>query len=107
MAKGLTFFYGLGILFIIAVILTIINAFFLNRVTHLWIKIIFFIPVLSPLVIFGIEYLEIGRYAPPCMAEQAHSLTIEIRTTKKLENPRFSFRSSKGGSHNRLNYKKM
>ena len=28
MAKGLTFFYGLGILFIIAVILTIINAFF-------------------------------------------------------------------------------
>ena len=107
MAKGLTFFYGLGILFIIAVILTIINAFFLNRVTHLWIRIIFFIPLVLPLVIFGIEYLEIGRSAPPSIVEQAHRLTIEIRTVNKLKNPRFSFRSSKGGSHSKLNYKEM
>ncbi len=106
MAKGLTFFYGLGILFIIAVILTIINAFFLNRVTHLWIKFIFFIPVLLPLVIFGIEYFEIGSPRPPSTDEQVHRLTIEVRTTKKLENPRYSFRSSKGGSHSKLNYKK-
>lgn len=106
MAKGLTFFYGLGILFIIAVILTIINAFFLNKVTHLWIKFIFFIPVLLPLIIFSIEYFEIGRSGPPSIADQVHRLTIEIRTTKKLENPRFSFRSSKGGSHGKLNYKR-
>lgn len=106
MAKGLTFFYGLGILFVIAVILTIVNAFFLNRVTHLWIKFIFFVPVLLPLVIFSIEYFEIGRPNPPSITEQVHRLTIEIRTTKKLENPRVSFRSSKGGSHSKLNYKK-
>jgi len=107
MAKGLTFFYGLGILFIFAVVLTIINAFFLNRVTHQWIKFIFFVPVLLPIVVFSIEYFEIGSYRPPSTAEQVHRLTIEIKTTKELGNPRYSFRSSKGGSHSKLNYKKM
>lgn len=106
MAKGLTFFYGLGMLFIIALVLTIINAFFLNRVTQLWVKLLFLVPVLLPLLVFSIEYFEIGRPRPPSIAKQVHRMTIEIRSTEKLVNPRFSFRSSKGGSHSKLNYKR-
>ncbi len=48
MSKGLTFFYGLGILFLIAVILTIVNTYFFKDITSIWIKILFFIPIILP-----------------------------------------------------------
>ena len=107
LAKGLTFFYGLGLLFIIAVIVTIINVFFLKNVTSQWIKFFFFVPILLPLLVFGVEYLEIGKSRPPSIEDQAHRLTIEIRTTKELKNALLSFRSSKGGASSKLKDKKI
>ncbi len=48
MSKGLTFFYGLGILFLIAVVLTVVNTYFFKDISSIWVKIIFFIPILLP-----------------------------------------------------------
>ena len=41
MAKGLGVFYRLLILFTIAIIITIVNAFFFRDVTNIWVKLFF------------------------------------------------------------------
>ncbi len=58
MAKGLTFIYGLGILLLIAIVLTIIYAFFLSNVTLLWIKFLSFVPISIPLIAVLVLKLE-------------------------------------------------
>lgn len=106
MAKGLTFFYGLAILFIVAVVLTIVNAFFFKGITSLWVKFLFFVPTSLPLLIFIITFFEIGTPRQTSIEKQVHRLTFEIRTKENLEDATFSFRSSKGGSHSKMRSEK-
>jgi len=105
MAKGLTFFYGLGALFLIAVVLTIVNAFFFKDISITWIKFLFFVPILLPFLIFIITFLEIGRPKKPS-AEKVYRLKFEIRIKERLKNPTFSLSTSLGDSHGKLNSKK-
>jgi hypothetical protein len=107
MAKGLTFFYGLGVLFLIALVLTIVNAFFFNDISFTWIKFLFFAPILLPLLIFTITSMEIGRPKRTSIEKQIRTLTFEIRTKVKLKNPAFSLSTSEGRSHGKLNNKKI
>lgn len=106
MAKGLTFFFGLGLLFFIAVAFTVVNAFFFKGITLTWIKVLFFVPLLLPLLIFIITYFEIGTPREASVEKQVHRLTFEIRTEEKLIDATFSFRTSKGGSHGKLKNEK-
>lgn len=103
MAKGLTFFYGLGILFLIAVVLTIINAFFFKDINATWVKFLFFVPISLPVLIFTFTFLEIGIPRQASIKKQTHKLTIEVRTKEKLEDVSFSLRTSSSGSHCRVN----
>lgn len=102
LAKGLTFLYGLGFLFLIAIILTIVHIYLFRGVTPLWVKLISFIPLLLPTFVLLIEYFGLGRPKDPPIEEQAYRLTIEIKTTTKLENATLLFRSSKGSSSSKL-----
>lgn len=106
MAKGLTFIYGLGILLLIAIVVTIINAFFYKGITDTWIKFLFFVPISLPLSILTFTFLEIGRPRQPSIEEQSHKLTFEIRTKEKLDDLSFSLRTSNSGSHSSLNNRK-
>lgn len=107
MAKGLTFFYGLGILLLIAVVLTIVNAFFFKGITSTWVKFLFFVPITLPLLILAVTFFEIGTPKQVSIEKQAHRLTFEIRTTESLKDGTFSFRSSKGGSHSKIRNEKV
>jgi hypothetical protein len=102
MAKGLIFLYGLVFLFLAAIVVTIINAFFFSGITQQWIKFLFFVPIVLPSIIFAHEVLEIGKSRPPDIDKQAHRLSIEIRSTQKLENPSLAFRTSGGSSFGKL-----
>jgi len=103
MAKGLTFFYGLGIFFIIAVFLTGISIFLFSSLTIMWLKYIAFVPILMPVLTFLYTMLEIGRPRQVNIEDQCHTLTFEIRTSDPLRNGVFGFRSSGGGSGSKLN----
>jgi len=107
MAKGLTFFYGLGILLLIAVVLTIVNAFFFKGISSTWIKSLFFVPIALPLLILAVTFFEIGTPRQASIEKQVHRLTFEIRTTESLKDGTFSFRSSKGGSHSKMRNEKV
>lgn len=107
MAKGLTFFYGLAILFLIAVILTIVNAFFFKGITSAWVKFLFFVPIALPLLILVVTFFEIGTPKQASIEKQVHRLTFEIRTRENLKDATFSFRSSKGGSHSKMKNEKV
>lgn len=107
MAKGLTFFYGLGILLLIAVVLTIVNAFFFKGITSTWVKFLFFVPIALPLLILAVTFFEIGTPRQASIEKQAHRLTFEIRTRENLKDATFSFRSSKGGSHSKMRNEKV
>ncbi len=100
--KGLTFVYGLGVLFLLAIILTLINIYFFSNVTQLWVKCIAFIPLLLPTFIFFVEVFHVGKQKESTIEEQAHRLTIEIKTATKLENARLLFRASTGSSNSKL-----
>jgi hypothetical protein len=102
LAKGLTFLYGLGSLFLIAIILTAVHIYLFRGVTPLWVKLISFVPLLLSTFIILTEFLGLGRPNSPTIEEQAHRLTIEIKTATKLENATLSFRSSSGGSSSKL-----
>ncbi len=102
LAKGLTFLYGLGFLFLIAIILTVVHIYLFSGVTPLWVKLISFIPLLLPTFVLLIEFFGMGRSEYPSIEEQAHRLTIEIKSTTKLENATLLFRSSKGSSSSKL-----
>ncbi|WP_420321094.1 hypothetical protein [Flagellimonas sp.] len=55
MAQGLTLLYGAAVFSILAVVLTIINAFAFKKVTKLWIKFLFFVPLLIiPIMAFAL-----------------------------------------------------
>jgi hypothetical protein len=102
LAKGLTLLYGLGFLFLLAIILTVVHIYLFRGVTPLWVKLISFIPVLLPTFVLLIDVFGLGRPKYPTIEEQAHRLTIEIKTTTKLENATLLFRSSKGSSSSKL-----
>jgi hypothetical protein len=102
MAKGLTLLYGLGFLFLLAVILTIVHLNLFGGVTQVWVKPISFIPILLPTLLFLTEFLGLGKSREPSIDEQAHRLTIEIKSTVPLENATFVFRSSCGSSSSKL-----
>ena len=106
MSAGLTFLYGLAFLFVVAVVITVINAFLYSGITQTWIKVLFFIPIGMPVLVFAHEVLEIGTSRPPSIEKQAHRLSIEIRSNIELENPYSSFRTSTGGSSGKLKLEK-
>lgn len=55
MAQGLTLLYGAMGISILALVLTIINAFVFKHVTKFWIKFLFFVPLLTiPLLAFAL-----------------------------------------------------
>ncbi len=103
MAKGMTFFYGLGIFFIGAIVLTGISIFLFSSLTILWLKYVAFVPILMPVLTFLYTMLEIGRPRQVSIEDQCHTLTFEIRTSGALRNGIFGFKSSGGGSGSRLN----
>ncbi|MEM7105483.1 MAG: hypothetical protein AAF502_20265 [Bacteroidota bacterium] len=104
MASGLTFFYGLGILFIVAIVLTIFNAFFFREVTQTWIKFLFFLPLLLPLLIFSYQFFEIGRPSAADFEDRFRKLTIEIRASEKIDGGTLRFKSSNSSSSSKLRY---
>ncbi|WP_190810575.1 hypothetical protein [Flagellimonas sp. S3867] len=55
MAQGLTLLYGAVGFSLLAIVLTIINAFVFKNVTKLWIKFLFFVPLLIiPILAFAL-----------------------------------------------------
>jgi len=104
MAKGLTFIYGLGLLILIAIAVTIANTFFYKGITQWWVKLYFFVPLVMPFIVFFIEILEVGRSSPPSLDKQAHRLAIEVRSPLNLDEARMTFRSSKGGTSKKLTF---
>ncbi len=102
MAKGLTLFYGIGIFFIVALVLTVINGFFFKGIHTGWIKILFFVPIALPTCVFLFYFFEIGRPRQVPIEKQAHRLSFELRSTLDLGAATFGFRSSGGGSGSRL-----
>lgn len=107
MEKGFTFFYGLAGLVCLGIIFTIVNAFFFNEITSIWIKFLFFVPILLPSAIFLITFFELDQPRRVSLDKQAHSLMFEIKTTEKLKNPKFLFKTSRGSSHSTLYYDKV
>ncbi len=107
MNKSLVSFYGLGVLLLIAILLTIINIFQYKEISLLWVKVLFFLPLALPLATTGIIFFEIGQVKGPSTDEQAHRLTFEIRSTKQLENPSLAFKSTNGGASSTLRYTQM
>jgi hypothetical protein len=55
-----------------------------------------------PTLILLIEFFGLGKQKEPIIEEQAHRLTIEIKTATKLENATLLFRSSRGSSASKL-----
>ena len=106
MASGLTFLYGLAILFIIAVVLTGINAFFFRNISLPWVKVLFFVPLLLPVLAFSFEFFGTGRPDAPTLDEETYRLTYQIRATEELNSPRLSFVSSIGVSSGKLTFNK-
>ncbi|MGW9684764.1 hypothetical protein [Flagellimonas sp. 2504JD1-5] len=55
MAQGLTLLYGAAGFSVLAVVLTILNAFIFKNVTKLWVKFLFFVPLLIiPIMAFAL-----------------------------------------------------
>lgn len=106
MAKGMTFFYGLGIFFIVAIALVGVSIFLFSSLTILWLKYVVFVPILMPVLTFLYTMLEIGSPRQVSIEDQCHTLTFEIRTTNPLRNGVFGFKSSGGGSGSRLSKEK-
>ncbi len=106
MASGLTFLYGLAVLFIIAVVLTGINAFFFKNISLPWVKVLFFVPLLLPLLAFSFEFFGTGRPEASPLDEEAYRLSYQIRATEELTSPRLSFVSSIGVSAEKITFKK-
>ncbi|HEY3429649.1 MAG TPA: hypothetical protein VGK39_03160 [Cyclobacteriaceae bacterium] len=102
LAKGLTFLFGVGFLFLLAVILTIVHIYLFRGVTPVWVKLISFIPIVLPTLLFLTGYLGLGKSTEPVIEEQAHRLTIEIKSNAPLENATLRFRTSRGGSSSKL-----
>jgi hypothetical protein len=48
MARGLTLLYGIGILFFVGLVQTIVNCMFFKKITCPWIKILAFVPIFLP-----------------------------------------------------------
>src|SRR5688572_28975106 len=80
MAKGLTFLFGVGFLFLLAVILTFVHTYLFSGVTQVWVKLISFIPIVLVTLLFLTEYFGLGKSTEPPIEEQAHRLTIEIKS---------------------------
>jgi hypothetical protein len=104
MEKGLTYLFGLGILFLIGMIITGFGIYFFGSVTQQWIKWAAFVPVLLPIVVFSIEYFEIGRSRGPSLDDPSYRLTFEVRSSEELHEATFLYRSSTGSSSSKLNY---
>jgi len=103
MAKGMTFFYGLAIFFIGAIVLAGTSMFLFSSLTIMWLKYVAFVPILMSVLTLLYTMLEIGRPRQVSIEDQCHTLTFEIRTSGTLRNGVFGFRSSGGGSSSRLN----
>jgi hypothetical protein len=101
MASGLTFIFGLGILFIIAVILTSV-LIYLSSSAPSWVRLIAFIPILLPTFFFLKDFFGLSMPNEQAFEEQAYRLTIELKSDFNLENATFTFRSSKGSSSSKL-----
>jgi hypothetical protein len=101
MAKGLTLMFGLGLLFLLAIILTIVHIYFFEG-TPRWVKLIAFVPILLPTYFFLTDFLEVGRPRDPSVERQAYRLTIEIKSATNLDNATLTYRSTSGSSSGKL-----
>ena len=101
LSKGYSQLFYLLISFAIAIILTKKNIFLLRNNVFGWVKLVCFIPPLLPLSFFSVIFFEIGR-SSTSIEKQVHKLTFEIRSSQKLKNAGFAFRSSGGGSFSKL-----
>jgi len=97
MSAGITTMLIFGILFLLAVIITIFNAFSFKSITSNWVKLAFFTPIALPfLTVFFLALLDGNR--DTSVKKQAHRLTLEIRSNQLLPEPYISFRTSNGSS---------
>ncbi|WP_222982891.1 hypothetical protein [Flagellimonas meishanensis] len=104
MERGFILLYGLGGAFLIAIILALVNRVQFKETSLLWVRLIYFVPLLLPMMAAGITYFEIGVPKAMSMDVQELRLTFEIRSSKKLDAPRLMFKSSSGSSSGILSY---
>ena len=97
MSKGYTYILGLGGSFIIAIILTGINFWLMRNGSPLWIKALALVPILLPMIVIGADYFAIGNREQGDDMERNLRLTVEIRSSEKIDSARLIYKSSMGG----------
>ena len=105
LSSGYAYLLGFGILFILAIIFTIINIWFFSQVSSLWIKLLAFIPILLPVIVFSVDYFGIGNNERDDI-DLNFKLTLEIRSSEKIDSAAITYKSSKGGYSRKLNFNK-
>jgi hypothetical protein len=101
MEAGLTLIFGVGFLFIIALILSIINLFLIKKITSNWVKYFAFLPISLTVITFLFFFMDVGKNEPS-IDEQSHRLTCEIRSSETLKNGEYFIRTSKGSQAGRM-----
>lgn len=97
LSKGLTYFMGLGVSFIIAIILTIFNMWLIRSGSSFWISALAFVPLLLPLIVFSVDNLSIGNSGQSDDLELNLRLTLEIRSSEKIDSAMLTYKTSEGG----------
>lgn len=97
LSKGLTYFLGLGVSFIIAIILTIVNMWLIRNGSSFWISALAFVPLLLPLIVFSVDNFAIGNPEQRDDMERNLRLTLEIRSSEKIDSAMLTYKTSEGG----------
>lgn len=106
LSSGYTWLLGLGVSFVIGIILTIINIWLFKNISSVWIKLFSFVPILLPVIIFSVDYFGIGRPDQNDEFVSSLQLTLEIRSPEKIDSTTLTYKSSKGGYSRKLNFYK-
>jgi len=96
LSKGLVYLLGLGVSFIIAIILTIITIRLIRSDSHVWIKALAFVPILLPMIVFSVDYAGIGSPEQRDDIELNLRLILEIRSSEKIDSAMLTYTSSEG-----------
>jgi hypothetical protein len=87
----------MGLFFLVALTITVVNLFLLKNATTQWIKFLAFAPIVLSVGHLCFVAFELGSPREPGIEKQIHTLTVEIRTPKKLKNAEASFNSANRG----------
>ncbi len=94
LSNGLVYLLGLGVSFIIAIIFTIINVRLIRSGSSSWIHAFVFVPILLPLLIYSVDNFAIDNPEQSDNMELNLQLTLEIRSSEKIDSALLTYISS-------------